>query len=80
MRDDLLVDADADAQVADADAHVAALVVVAGTLAITGVIGSVARLWCHNAVCFSPARASALVRKGCSVSGIVGVDRSLFQN
>ena len=68
VRDDLLVDADADAEDAhadhdaDAEAHVVALVVVAGTLAVRVVIGSVARLRCRNAVCFSPARASGLVR------------------
>jgi hypothetical protein len=59
VRDDLLVDAHDDAE--DADAHVAALV-VAVTLMITAVIGSVARRRCPHAVCFSPARASGLVR------------------
>jgi hypothetical protein len=57
VRDDLLVDAHD-----DAEGHVAALVVVAGTLVITAVIGSVAGRWCQNAVCFSPATASGLVR------------------
>jgi hypothetical protein len=60
VRDDLLVDADAEH--ADAEAHVAALPVVAGTLAVTDITGSVAGRWRPNAVCFSPARASELVR------------------
>ncbi len=63
MRDELLVDADADAEEnADAQAHVAALVVITGTLVITALIGSVARRRRQDAVCFSPARASGLVR------------------
>jgi len=62
VRDDLLVDANADAEEANAEAHVAALVVVTTTLAVTVVIGTVARLRCRNAVCFSPARVSGLVR------------------
>jgi len=59
VRDDLLVHADDDTE--DAEAHVAAQV-VAGTLAVRVVIGSVARRRCPHAVCFSPARASGLVR------------------
>lgn len=64
MRDDLLVDADAhdDAEDADAKAHVAALVVVAGTLVVRTVIGTVAGRRRQDAVYFSPARASGLVR------------------
>ncbi len=62
MRDGLLVDADADAEDADAKGHVAPLVGVAGTLAITAVIGSVAGHRRQNSVHFSPARASGLVR------------------
>ncbi len=53
---------DAHAEDADAEAHVAAQVVVAGTLVVRVVIGTVARLRCRNAVCFSPARVSGLVR------------------
>ncbi len=61
VRDDLRVDAHADAEDADAVAHVGALPVVAGTLAITAVIGSVARRRRQDAVCLSPARAWELV-------------------
>ncbi len=61
VRDGLLVDADADAEDADAKAHVAALPVVAATRAITVLTGTVARRRCPHAVYFSPARAWELV-------------------
>jgi len=62
VRDDLLVDAHADAEDAVAEAHAAAVVVVAGTLAVRVVIGKVVRRPRQDAVYFSPARASGLVR------------------